>query len=204
MLRTKETDKFIVNKNSNVSSSSDSCNSIWWNRAYHHQHVICRIIESFAFRALIIFLVILDTSLLIAAIMLDTFKIQYECKIHLGDSSRRTYELVKEHVDLAIEIAHYSSIIILSFFLIELIVRIYANGKEFWNIRRKKMEYFDATIVIASFAVDLYFLFFEEKILSKKLYIFSFRLWRFVRIISSKLHVLINYFSSKKDINSFI
>ncbi|CAF1509849.1 unnamed protein product [Rotaria sordida] len=47
------------------------------------------------------------------------------------------------------------------------------------------MEYFDGFIVITSLIIDLYFLYKEKKILSKRILIFSIRLWRFIRIISS-------------------
>ncbi|CAF0774739.1 unnamed protein product [Rotaria sordida] len=181
----KEADKFVINEKVNKSSSTNRCHSKWWNQSYHHQQVICQIIESFNFRALIIFLVILDILFLIAEIMLESFKIQNECKIYIHHSAEHYYEIIKERVEFFMEILHYASITILSFFLIELLFRIYASGKEFWNIRRKKMEYFDAFIVITSLIIDLYFLFKEEKILSKRILIFSIRLWRFVRIISS-------------------
>ncbi|CAF1224662.1 unnamed protein product [Rotaria magnacalcarata] len=179
MIRIKKKDKIVLNEKRNISSSPKKCNSIRWDRGYRHQRVICGIIQSFYFRVLIIFLVIFDISLLIAEIMLDTLKMQYECKLHVNQSSHHSYEITKEHAELATETTHYSSIVILSFFLIEVLVRICARGKEFWNSRRNKIEYLDA------FIIDLYSLQYEKKILSKKLLIFSFRLWRFVKIINS-------------------
>ncbi|CAF2382541.1 unnamed protein product [Rotaria sp. Silwood2] len=181
----KETDKFVINEKENISASSNRCNSKWWNQGYHQQQIICRIIESFYFRALTIFLVLLDISLLIAEIMLESLKIQSTCESYFHHSSKHYHEMIKERIELFMEISHYASIIILSFFVIELLFRIYASGKEFWNIRRKKMEYFDAFVVITSLIIDLYFLRSKKKNLSKKILIFSFRLWRFVRIISS-------------------
>jgi hypothetical protein len=106
-----------------------------------------------------------------------------------------------EHIEIGMEIAHYSSIAILTFFVIELIVKIYALGREFYNIRKRKMEYFDAFIVITSFSIDVYFLHGEENILGEKLLlILTFRLWRFIRIISSKLKILM---FSKNDLFPF-
>ena len=68
----------------------------------------------------------------------------------------------------------------------ELIIRIYASGKEFHNIRRKKMQYFDTIIVIISLVIDLYLLWIEEKLPREGfLFEYLFRLWRFVRIVSS-------------------
>ena len=51
-------------------------------------------------------------------------------------------------LEIAIEALHYTSIVILGFFVFELLVKIYAFGKEWWNIRNKKMEWVDAVIVI--------------------------------------------------------
>ena len=50
-----------------------------------------------------------------------------------------------------------------------------------------KMEYFDAVIVIVSLSLDLYFLSAGKRVLGEELFvIFSLRMWRFVRIISSE------------------
>ena len=80
MASKKETDKFLTHKKKKSSSKSKTCRSRWWKQEYHHQELICPIIESFKFRALVIFLVVADTSLIIAELMLDSFKIHYECK----------------------------------------------------------------------------------------------------------------------------
>lgn len=158
-----------------------TCCSKWWNRRFRHQHVICRVLESMLFRALVIFLVVADTALIIAEIMLDYFKLHYKCE-RPGEAHDHT----REHIDLAMEIAHFASIGILVFFIVELIVKIYAFAEEFWNYRRKKMEYFDAVIVISSLIIDLYFLEKGKKVLGEELLvIFAVRLWRFVRIVSS-------------------
>jgi hypothetical protein len=184
MVNQTETDKFLTNERRN---SSSKCYSIWWNQGFQHQQIICRIIESIYFRALVIFLVIVDTSLIIGEIMLDSFKTHYECEPN-HHSSKKYDDTLKERVELAMEIAHFSSIGILFLLVIELVIRIYAFGKEFWNIRKKKMEYFDAFIVITSLIIDLYFLRMKKEILGEELLLlFSFRLWRFVRIVTSKL-----------------
>ena len=133
------------------------------------------------FRALVIFLVVLDTGLIISEIMLDHLKIHYRCERQIHHTDR-----VIRRIDLAMEIAYYASIGILVFFVVELVIKIYASGREFWNIHRKKMEYFDAFIVITSLIISLYFGHGEKKVHSEELLlIFSFRLWRFVRIVSS-------------------
>ena len=133
------------------------------------------------FRALVIFLVVLDTGLVISEIMLDHLKMHYQCERHIDHTDR-----VIQRIDLAMEIAYYSSIAILVFFVVELVINIYASGREFWNLHRKKMEYFDALIVITSLIISLYFEHGGKKVHSEELLlIFSFRLWRFVRIVSS-------------------
>jgi len=183
-----ETNEFFANTTENFSSKSKRSKKTWWNQDYRSQKVICGIIESFYFRALIIFLVILDTALVIAEIILDSFKIHYECENKSHHPPRHHNEIMIKRLEIAMEFAHYASIAILLLFVIELFVKIYAFGREFWNIRRKKMEYFDAFIVITSLAIDLATLRSEEKFLEKKLLvILCIRLWRFIRIISSKL-----------------
>jgi hypothetical protein len=193
MVSNKETDNFLPDEKKKSSSQFEKCHQKWWNQNYHCQEAICRVIESFYFQALVIFLVIVDTALVITEIILDSFKIHYECEEKLQHSSKKHHDEVKlEHFELAMEIVHFASIVILSFFFIELLVRIYGLGKEFWNIRRKKMEYFDAFIVITSLAIDLAFLTGEKKIVGEKLIlILTFRLWRFIRIISSKSQIFI-------------
>lgn len=185
-----EIDDFLPEEN------SVGCCSKWWHQKYHHQEVICRAIESFQFRVIVILLVVIDTLLVIGELMLDSMKIYYQCEVEEYHDS--TNEIFKERIHHTMEIVHYTSISILVFFLLELFVRIYASGKEFYNIRRKKMEYFDAIIVIISLGVDLYLLSIDEK-LSREglLFKFSFRLWRFVRIVSSKMFsfLLRNFFS---------
>jgi hypothetical protein len=192
----RDTEHFIINEEKDPSSKSNNWYSKWWNQLYPSQKSITEIIESYHFRALVIILVVADTSLVITDIMLDSFKIHYQC--HSGKTNHSSNHhtsnhhkaVMIEHIEIGMELAHYSSIAILTFFVIELIVKIYALGKEFYNIRRRKMEYFDAFIVITSFVIDVYFLRGEETILGEKLLlILTFRLWRFIRIISSKLNI---------------
>jgi hypothetical protein len=192
MVSKTETDQFLTDERIKSSPESTKCYSIWWNQGFQHQKSISRTIESYYFRALIIFLVVLDTALVIGEIMLDSFQTHYECETHVHKTSKAHNEISKKRIELAMEIAHFSSIGILCFFVIELLIRIYASGKEFWNIRKRKMEYFDAFIVITSLIIDLYFLHMDEKIVGNKLiFKFSFRLWRFVRIVSSKSQIYI-------------
>lgn len=156
--------------------------SKWWNQSYRHQKFLYEKLESMFFRALVIFLVVLDTALLIAEIMLEYFKLHYNC----GKTNHQN-EALLERVHLTMEIAHFLSIGILVFFVVEIILKIYLAGKYYWNLNKMKMEYFDAVIVIVSLALDLYFLSGGKRVLGEELFvIFSLRMWRFVRIISSE------------------
>ena len=191
----KEAEVFLPDKKQQPSSHSKTCHSRWWNQGFHHQKDICRFIESYYFQALIIFLVVVDTALVVTEIILDSFKVQYECDNRVPHAAKHHNEMMIKRLEFAMEITHYACIAILLFFFVELWVKIYAFGKEFWNIHRKKMEYLDAFIVITSLIIDLIFLSGEEKILGHKLIlILAFRLWRFVRIISSKLQIFIFLF----------
>lgn len=192
MTQRTEIDQFLPEERPKTSSK---CFSKWWHQKYPHQQVICRIIESFPFRATVILLVIIDTALVIGEIMLDSVKIHYECDAD-NHQSHAKREIFKKRIELIMEIVHFTSIGILAAFVLELLVRIYASGKEFYNIRRKKMEYFDAFIVIVSLGIDLYLLRVEKQILREELlFMFSFRLWRFVRIVSSTFFFLLLYLS---------
>ncbi|CAF1581979.1 unnamed protein product [Adineta ricciae] len=167
-------DKFMTIPNGKRSSShAAGCFSRWWNEKLSSQKLI---------------LLVLDTALVVTEILLDSFKIHYQCK-RQGHRSLIVFEKInEEHAELAMEVAHYFSIGILVLFVVELIVRIFASGKGFWNIRRRKMEYFDAFIVITSLAIDLTFLHGEERLVGKdKVLVLVFRLWRLVRIISTTL-----------------
>jgi hypothetical protein len=183
MVNKSENDRFLNNERP---ESSGTCCSTWWDEGFDHQETISRVIESFQFRVLVILLVIVDTALIIAEIMLDSFKIHHECEMKSHHPSKHLEKVEHERIEIFMEIAHFASIAILTFFVIELIIRIYASGRDFWNIRKRKMEYFDAFIVITSLIIDLYFLRVGKEILGEELLLlFSFRLWRFVRIVSS-------------------
>ena len=169
--------------------------SKWWNQTYRHQKYLEEKLESMFFRALDIFLVVFDTALLITELMLEYFKLHFYC-----GGSPEQHSDVLHRINLVMEIAHFSSIGILSFFLLELILTIYVSGKYFWNFRKMKMEYFDAIIVIVSLTLDIYFLSAGKLVLGEEIFvIFSLRLWRFVRIIGSKSKFSFNINERKRN-----
>ncbi|UJR35135.1 hypothetical protein I4U23_027906 [Adineta vaga] len=195
-----ETETFININKRKSSFDTHGCFWKWWNQKFRCQQIISRVIESFYFSAFVIFLVVVDTALVITEILLDSFKIHYECKHSEQRSSNFHNKIKKENVEMAMEIAHFASIAILSFFVIELTIRIFARGRDFWNIRRRKMEYFDAIIVITSLIIDLWSLHIEKKLLGEQLIlILALRLWRFVRIISSVTETTLHRQSRHKE-----
>ena len=75
--------------------------------------MICRVIESFQFRIMVILLVIIDTLLVIGESMLDSMKGYYQCEFEIHGESLN--ELTNERIHRTMEIVHYTSIGILVF-----------------------------------------------------------------------------------------
>lgn len=156
---------------------NNSCCKIlakWWNVHYKLQHRIIHIVEQTLFHALIILLIIIDCLLVIGELVLDYIKIGKYCQLNSEN------EGALHKIELAIEIFHYTSLGILSFFLLELAVKIYAFGRHWWNPHHKKMEWLDAIIVIVSFTIDLVTLFVNSYYAELALLFITLRLWRFV------------------------
>lgn len=110
----------------------------------------------------VVCLVIVDCLLVIAELLIDI----------------RVFQL---HEESPIpQVLHYMSIGILSVFLVEIIIKIYAFRLEFF---KQKLEVFDAIIVIVSFALDVAFAKMEG-IQSGIGLLIMFRLWRVARILN--------------------
>ncbi|XP_074640405.1 voltage-gated hydrogen channel 1-like [Tubulanus polymorphus] len=77
-------------------------------------------------------------------------------------------------------VLHYMSIAILSIFMIELLVKVYAFRLEFF---KQKLEVFDGIIVIVSFVLDIVFIK-KEGITEAIGLIILLRLWRVARILN--------------------
>ncbi|XP_028411794.1 voltage-gated hydrogen channel 1-like [Dendronephthya gigantea] len=84
------------------------------------------------------------------------------------------------HDHLAIEILHYTSIVILGLFLIEIVVKLYAFGLDFFH---HKLEVFDAIVVIVSFSLDIAYSGNMDAWDAVGLLVLL-RLWRVVRIVN--------------------
>ncbi|KAL3857162.1 hypothetical protein ACJMK2_011878 [Sinanodonta woodiana] len=120
------------------------------------------IIHSHKFQIIIICFVFLDCLLVIAALLFD---------LEILHAS--------EHSEVP-HILHYASIGILSLFIIELIVKLYAVRLEFFH---HKIEIFDAVIIIVSFTLDVIFRD-HTGIESGTGLLIVLRLWRVIRIIN--------------------
>ena len=153
----------------------------WWNVTYRHQRFIVHTVEKTIFHVVIIILVLVDCVLIIAELMLDFIDLKERCG-KKNESSTRHEEAGHSKLEVAIEVLHYGSIFLLAVFVLEVLIKIYAFGKKWWNFRQKKMEWLDAIIVIVSFAIDIYFLQRSNVLAEISLLFISFRLWRIVSL----------------------
>ncbi|XP_074153562.1 voltage-gated hydrogen channel 1 [Sminthopsis crassicaudata] len=124
--------------------------------------VMRKLFSSHRFQVIIICLVIMDALLVLAELMLDLKIIQ------------------PDKDNYAARVFHYLSIAILSFFMIEIALKLYVFQKEFFY---HKFEILDAVIVIISFVLDIVLLFQEHAFEALGLLILL-RLWRVARIIN--------------------
>ncbi|XP_053557696.1 voltage-gated hydrogen channel 1 [Bombina bombina] len=120
------------------------------------------LLSSHKFQILIVCLVVFDALLVVIEIVLDL-------------------EAVEEKIpEIVPEVFHYMSVSVLAFFILEILVKLYAFRLEFFH---HKFEVFDAVIVIISFVIDVVFIARHEEFSAVGLLILL-RLWRVVRIIN--------------------
>lgn len=127
-----------------------------------HREQLCEILHSRKAQYVIITLVVVDMIIVIAELLIDLKAVEVHHESH------------------APHILHYISIAILSIFMIELFVKIYAMGLTFF---KHKMEVFDGIVVTVSFALDIAFSGKEGAINGIGL-IVLLRLWRVTRIVN--------------------
>lgn len=159
------------------------CFDQWWNSEFKHQRFIVHIVEKTVFHVGIIILVLVDCLFVVGELMLDFIVLSEKCNGKKGNTTHEEEE-TNHGIELAIEILHYGSIVLLAIFVFEVLVKIYAFGKKWWDFREKKMEWLDAIIVIVSFIIDIYFLKQPNVIAEISLLFISFRLWRIVSILN--------------------
>jgi len=161
-----------------------NCLSQWWNQTYSHQKRLESFLEHPLFHLLIIILVIGECASVIAEILLHNIKSQYACK-YSRNLSRQNLDKNTFDLNDGIDISHYISLGILSFFIFELLLKMYALGYHYWNCKENhKLDYFDAFLVVFSFSVEVYFLTVDkESILAySAILIVVLRLWHLIRI----------------------
>lgn len=121
-----------------------------------------KLFSSHRFQVIIICLVILDALLVLAELILDLKIIQPD---------KNNY---------AARVFHYMSIAILTFFMIEIFLKLFVF---LWEFFHHKFEILDAIIVVVSFVLDIVLLFREHEFEALGLLILL-RLWRVARIIN--------------------
>ena len=158
-------EKVIEKEDSNSSITTDSDEK----QEFHNlRERVSFILHTNKFHIIVVALVVLDSLLVIAELLLDMNIIQVS--EHKGGS------------DLAPKILHYSSLAILSVFIVEIFVKLYAFRLSFF---RHKMEMFDAVVVLVSFILDIIFRNKEGPESGAGLLV-VLRLWRVTRILNGK------------------
>ncbi|KAM9795589.1 voltage-gated hydrogen channel 1 [Neosynchiropus ocellatus] len=124
-----------------------------------------RLYSSDRFQVLVVCLVILDALFVLAELLIDLSVIQLE------------------HGHVAPEVFHYLSLALLTFFMVELMGKLFAYRLEFFD---HKFEVFDGVVVVVSFVLDVVFIFHEDAFDGMGLLILL-RLWRVARIVNGIL-----------------
>ncbi|XP_018413811.1 PREDICTED: voltage-gated hydrogen channel 1 [Nanorana parkeri] len=130
--------------------------------AYSFRDALKWLFSCHKFQIFIVCLVLLDALFVLIEILLDL-------------------ELLEGKVDHLIpEIFHYLSVSCLSFFLLEIVGKLFAFRLEFFH---HKFEVFDAVIVIISFIIDIVYIT-REEVFSAVGLLILLRLWRVARIVN--------------------
>ncbi|XP_057308502.1 voltage-gated hydrogen channel 1-like isoform X2 [Hydractinia symbiolongicarpus] len=116
------------------------------------------------FQIMICVLVLIDTAVVVTEIMVETSN---------KDGSPN------HDMEVAEKVLHFTSLTILSFFMVEIITKIFAMGKEFLH---HKFEIFDAVIVTVSFLLDVFLS--SGGLKDGVEFLILLRLWRITRIIN--------------------
>lgn len=139
------------------------------------------------------FLVVLDAFFVLAELLIDlsVFKLEHnhilpEVRPRHRPSSPSSLSLLFLTSDSTnallgfSQIFHYFSLALLTFFMVELMGKLFAYRWEFFD---HKFEVFDGFIVVISFVLDIVFIFHEDAFDGLGLLILL-RLWRVARIIN--------------------
>jgi hypothetical protein len=165
-----------------------NCLSRWWYQKYSHQKRLETFFEHPLFHLLIIVLVIGECASVITEILLYNIRTQYACK-YSQYVLKQNFDQKALDLERGIDISHYVSLSILSLFILELLLKIYALGYHYWNCKENhKLDYFDAFLVVFSFSVEVYFLTVNKEsiIAHSALLIVILRLWHLLRIANGE------------------
>jgi hypothetical protein len=168
-------------------SNRSNCLSQWWYQRYSHQKRLVAFLEHPLFHLLITVLVVGECGSVVTEIILVNVKSQQECtkNFHVSYFLRQYFDKKVNKLERGIQVCHYISLSILSLFMLELLLKIYAFGYHYWNCKENhKLDYFDAFLVVFSFTVEVYFLtIHKESILAHSaMLIVILRLWHLLRI----------------------
>jgi len=174
----------FLNDKTKINGPKSNFYKRWWYQDYEHQRLICEILEENLFYKITIIFLILDCIFVILQTIIDFTKIKSDCVQKKDFFINRS----KHEIEILVRVLHYMSISILTYFVFELLIKIYAYGRDFWNINKRKMEYLDGFIVIFSYFIDIYCLINEKSyfMLYRIEMLTTIRLWRILRIINCK------------------
>lgn len=174
----------FLNDKTQLNSSKKSFYQRWWYQNYQHQKFISEIIHRNLFYKITIILLILDFLCVLGQTIVDFTKFKSECV----EKEKSIEKNPKHEIEILMKTFHYLSLSILTFFILEFITKIYVYGKDFWNLNKRKMEYFDGFIVILSYVIDIYFLIIEHNFFMAYRFemLTTVRVWRVVRLINGK------------------
>ena len=165
-------------------SNQPGCLSRWRNQEFSHQKRLGTFLDHPLVHLIITILVVVECATVIIEILLHTIKNQQKCNVFMNLPTNYSPRDIHK-LDLGMEICHFLSLTILSIFLFEILLKIYAYGSEFWNCQANHvLDYFDAVLVILSFSIEIYFLIEDkESILAHSaLLLVVLRLWHIARI----------------------
>lgn len=143
-------------------------------------------------QVLVVCLVILDAFFVLAELLIDLSIIKLEHG-HIAPEvsltlSKRSAHVTEDLLHCHLQIFHYLSLAVLTFFMVELAGKIFAYRLEFFH---HKFEVFDGFVVVVSFILDIVFIFHEDAFDGIGLLILL-RLWRVARIINGQCHSVLN------------
>ncbi|XP_014668027.1 PREDICTED: voltage-gated hydrogen channel 1-like [Priapulus caudatus] len=163
-------EKVIVRDDATSMSTVESEEDNFRTRMPLHDRVNA-LIHGQRFQIFIVVLVIIDVLLVIAELLVDLKVFEMEP----GDSGEDASESAIG------EVLHYASLAILSLFMVEIVVKLYAMRLSFF---KHKLEMFDAVVVVVAFSLDIAFTTNKGGAVNGLNLLVILRLWRIARIVN--------------------